>query len=152
MSVTGESYINSAKTALSIIFDDFALFNIVDFISSLVTFFGVLITVGVPTLVGFLIIRYARNADTYISSYGAVAIFFLSIMVSGLIISIIDSALNCVFIFYCFDKKFRSMGISVPNSPPAIRNFLGYGNFDNKGPAARAPAMTEEEFKPRPYI
>lgn len=63
MTVTGESYINSAKTALSIIFENFALFNIIDFISSLVTFFGILLTVGLPTLTGFLIIRYGRGAD-----------------------------------------------------------------------------------------
>lgn len=89
MAVTGESYINSAKTAMSIIFENFGLFSIVDFISNLVTFFGVLVTVGIPTLVGFLIIRYGRGADEYTSSYGAVAVFFLSILISGFITSMI---------------------------------------------------------------
>ena len=66
------------------------MFNIVDFISGLVTFFGVLLCVGLPTLTGFLIIRYGRKADEYTSSYGAVAIFFLSIIIAGLIISMIS--------------------------------------------------------------
>jgi len=60
MSVTGENYINSAKTALSVVFDNFGLFSIVDFIADVVTFFGILVTVGIPTLTGFLIIRYGR--------------------------------------------------------------------------------------------
>ena len=63
MTVTGESYVDSAKTALSIIFENFGLFTIVDFISGLISFFGILLAVGIPTLTGFLIIRYGRSAD-----------------------------------------------------------------------------------------
>lgn len=121
MTVTGESYINSAKTALSLIFENFGVFYIVDFFSDLINFFGILVSVGIPTLVGFLIIRYGREASTYQASYAAVAIFFMSILIAGLIITMIGEAMSCVFIFYCFDKKFRSMGIVVPNSPPAIQ-------------------------------
>lgn len=50
-------------------------------------------------------------------------------MIAGLIISMIGEALSCVFIFYCFDKKFRDMGIIVPNCPPAVRSFLQYGTI-----------------------
>lgn len=53
-------------------------------------FFGILFAVGVPTLTGFLIIRYGRDATTYIASYSAVAIFFMSILISGLIITMIS--------------------------------------------------------------
>jgi hypothetical protein len=126
MAVTGENYINSAKTALSLILDNFGLFYIVELITDLVSFFGVLITVGVPTLVGFLLVRYQNNATVDISSYAAVAIFFLSILVSGGIVTLIGEALSCVFIFFCFDRKFKNLGIIIPNSPPAVHDFLKY--------------------------
>jgi hypothetical protein len=61
MSVTGENYINSAKTALSIIFENFALFYIVDMMADIITFLGIIITVGIPTLTGFLIVKYGQN-------------------------------------------------------------------------------------------
>jgi hypothetical protein len=48
----------------------------------------------------------------------------------------ITEALSCVFIFYCFDKKFRSMGITVSNSPDAIREFDGYSSFNSPHPGA----------------
>lgn len=96
-------------------------------------FFGVLVCVGIPTLVGFLIIKYGRDASEYEASYATVSIFFLSILMSGIIISMVPEVLSCVFIFYCFDKKFKSMGIFVPNSPPAIQEFLHYGDNNIRG-------------------
>ena len=51
MSVTGESYVDSAKTAITIIFDNFGIFMAVDIISDLVTFMGTLICAGIPTIV-----------------------------------------------------------------------------------------------------
>ena len=123
MSVTGESYINSAKTALSIIFENFPLFYIVDFIGDLVVFFGILLCTGLPTLIGFLIVRYGQDSSVQEASYVAIVVFFLSILLSSAIIGMIGEALSCVFIFYCFDRKFTKMGISIPNSPATIRNF-----------------------------
>lgn len=89
MSVTGESYINSAKSAFSLIFENLGLFWVVDFISDLVKFFGILVCVGIPTLTGFLIIKYGRDANEYETSYATVSIFFLSILISGIIISMV---------------------------------------------------------------
>lgn len=136
MSVTGESYINSAKTALSIIFENFGIFYIVDFFSDLLVFFGVVLCVGIPTLIGFLVIRYQYNTDdtpTPEANYAAIMIFFLSILVSCVIIGMLGEALSCVFIFYCFDRKFARMGIRVPNCPEAIRNFHGESNQIGSG-------------------
>jgi hypothetical protein len=58
MTVTGENYVNAAKTALSVILENFGLFYVVDFIAELITLFGILITVGIPTLIGFVLVRY----------------------------------------------------------------------------------------------
>ena len=128
MSVTGESYIDCAKTAISIIFENFGLFYIVDFIGDLVTFFGVLATVGIPTFLAVIILGYADLGQSPTNkteevAYTAIAVFFLSVLIASLIISLIGEALSCVFIFYCFDKKFRGMGIHIPNTPAAIQEF-----------------------------
>ena len=128
MSVTGEGYIDCAKTTVSIIFENFGLFWVVDFISDLVTFFGILVTVGIPTLISVLILSYsdiAATGDQRVEeiAFTAVAVFFLSVLIASLIISLIGEALSCVFIFYCFDKKFRSIGIHVSNTPEAIQQF-----------------------------
>ena len=122
MAVTGESYWDSAKTTIGIIFENFGLFYIVDFISDLVVFFGILASVGIPTIVGILILTSQTENGGHIA-YSAVAIFFLSLMIASMIISMVGEALSCVFIFYCFDKKFKSMGIYVPNTPSTIQEF-----------------------------
>ena len=50
-------------------------------------------------------------------------VFYISAFIASLIISMVGEALSCVFIFYCFDNKFRSMGIEIVNTPAAIRQF-----------------------------
>jgi hypothetical protein len=60
MSITGENYIDSAKTALAIILSNFGLFYVVEFIAELVTMFGMVVSVGIPTITGFLIVRYSK--------------------------------------------------------------------------------------------
>lgn len=107
MSVTGESYIDCAKSALAIIFENLGLFYIVDFIGDMVVFFGILSAVGIPTVIGFLIVRYGhKQTDTADITFTCVSIFFMSLMLSSIIIPMISEALSCIFIFFCFDRKF----------------------------------------------
>ena len=113
----------SAKTALTIIFENFGLFYIADFFADLVVFFGILFCVGIPSVVGFLIIRYGQDSRDIEASYAVILIFFLSLLIVTVIIGMIGEALSCVFIFFCFDRKFTAMGINVGNCPPTIRNF-----------------------------
>jgi hypothetical protein len=57
MAVTGESYIDSAKSTISLIFENFALFVVVDLISGLATFMGILFVTGIPTLIGYFLLK-----------------------------------------------------------------------------------------------
>ena len=87
-------------------------------------FFGILLCVGLPTILGISLVRYtADDKNVNEAGYAAVIIFFLSLIIAVVIISMIGEAMSCVFIFYCFDRKFISSGIYVSNSPAAIRDF-----------------------------
>jgi len=50
--------------------------------------------------------------------WGGIIIMLLSIVISSVIIGLLNQALHCIYIFYCFDKKFKDMGINVKNIPP----------------------------------
>jgi choline transporter-like protein 2/4/5 len=54
MSVTGESYCDAAKTSAFVLFDHLGLFATVSVISNLVMFGGIVLAVGLPTIVGLL--------------------------------------------------------------------------------------------------
>lgn len=40
----------------------------------------------------------------------------------------LNQALSCIYIFYCFDKKFMEMGIQVKNIPEEIKNIFAEGS------------------------
>ena len=113
------------------IFENFSLYYIVDFIADMITFFGILLAAGIPTLIAFLITRYGQgdSFDTNEVIGTTIVVFILSLVLSSFIISMIGQALQCIFIFYCFDKKFLSMGINVTNVPSTIRNLQGYSDY-----------------------
>ena len=56
----------------------------------MINLFGLLVAVGIPTLTGFLIIKYGSGAKAYVASYGAVAIFFMSIIIAWLILNLLS--------------------------------------------------------------
>ena len=54
MTVTGEGYVDAAKSTIGIIFNNFSLFVIVDFITSFIQFYALVICVLLPALLGDL--------------------------------------------------------------------------------------------------
>lgn len=127
MSVTGESYLDSAKSAISLIFDNFALFFLVDVMSTILTLAGILLISGVPSVIGYFLLKETNsNPDQPYEGLGVAAIFLISLLIGSLFLSILSESLSCVFIFYCFDKKFHQMGYEVTNSvpPPMKQLFL----------------------------
>jgi hypothetical protein len=55
-----------------------------------------------------------------------------SIMISTLVFSVLVEAVSSVFIFYCFDVKFKEMGYSSHNMPVEINEALGNYGYDEK--------------------
>lgn len=48
-----------------------------------------------------------------------------SIMISGMIYSILVESVSSVFIFYLFDRRFKELGYSSHNMPAEINRELG---------------------------
>lgn len=53
-------------------------------------------------------------------------------MVSILVFSVLTEAISSVFIFYCFDVKFKEMGYGSNNMPAEINEALG--NYELNDP------------------
>lgn len=52
MSVTAENYIASAKSAIALIFNNFGLFYVVDFITNFIQLYSLIFCVLIPSLIG----------------------------------------------------------------------------------------------------
>jgi len=54
MAVTGEDFIDSAKTAIGIICNDFPLFSVARLITNLLVFWGAILSIGIPSIIAYL--------------------------------------------------------------------------------------------------
>lgn len=53
-----------------------------------------------------------------------------SIMISGMIYSILVESVSAVFIFYCFDRRFKELGYQSHNMPVEINQALGNAEYE----------------------
>jgi hypothetical protein len=128
MALTGENFINSAKTALGLIFNNFPLFWIVDFIADFIQFYSLILCILAPALLGGAIIWKQEGLEGT-AAIGGVIIFLLSWIVTSVILGILYEALSAVFILFCFDKKLRSRGFTNGRMPEEIKHL--FNDFDN---------------------
>ena len=132
MAVTGENFIDSAKSTIGIICSEFPLFTISRFITSLLVFWGVIISVGIPTVLGIVWMNNVEFGPEYMGSV-VLMIILSSILLSGMIFSILVESVSSVFVFYCFDKRFRELGFESHNMPAEINDALNVaGNEANQ--------------------
>lgn len=128
MSVTGESFINAAKTTIGILSRFFGLMSVANIITSLLVFWGVIIITGATFGISYV---WLDNEDIDSGTFAWLVLIsiFGSIMISTMIFSVLVEAVSSVFIFYCFDVKFRELGYSSNNIPPEINEALGNPEF-----------------------
>ena len=92
MAVTGESYCDCAKTTISLIFENFGLFVVVDIISSLVTFTGSLFICGIPAVIGYFLLKSTMenpNDATYLT-IAIVIIVLVALVIGSLFLSVLS--------------------------------------------------------------
>ena len=140
MAVTGESYLDSAKSAVGIIFENFGLFNIIEIFDTVLLIAGVLICAGIPAVGIFLILQFTIDPvpEPFEMAIAIILVFFITAIFVAYIINILGLALNCVFIYYCLDKRFRTFGIHIPNAPAEIHQL-----FDDKYKEAPVPSSQQ---------
>ena len=90
MAVTGESYIDSAKSAISLIFDNFLLFYLIDMVSSMVKLAGIIFICAVPGLTGFLLLRATSEDpdDVNFLTFGTVIIVLIAMLIGAIFLSV----------------------------------------------------------------
>lgn len=125
MSVTGENYINSAKTTIGILSRFLGLMSVSDIITGLLVFWGVIIITGLTAVISYY---WVSNESSDVIAMIMVISILGSIMISSIVFSVLVEAVSSVFIFYCFDVKFKELGFASHNMPAEINEALG--NFD----------------------
>lgn len=131
MSVTGENYINSAKTTIGILSRFLGLMSVSDIITGLLVFWGIVLITGVTSFISYFWLD-SRNLGSDVMAMLMVVTILGSIMVSSLVFSVLVEAVSSVFIFYCFDVRFKELGYSSNNMPNEINDALGNYHYEEK--------------------
>jgi hypothetical protein len=92
-------------------------------ISNLLVFWGVIVSVGIPCVVAYLWVGLKDSTKNDVGWVLAI-VAFGSVMISGMILSILVESVSSVFIFYCFDKRFKELGYATHNMPQEINTEL----------------------------
>jgi len=105
--------------------------SVTDIISGLLMFWGIVLISGLTGVISYF---WLKGNDLSSGDMAMVMIITIcgSIIVSSLIFSVLIEAISSVFIFYCFDVKFKEMGYSSHNMPEEINEALGNSNFNIK--------------------
>lgn len=91
MSVTGESYFDSARTTLSLIYPNFPLYFLVDIMNHVVTITGIIFVCGLPGLISFFLLRgTAENPDDLLTQVvGTVIIVLFGALIGAIFLSVL---------------------------------------------------------------
>jgi hypothetical protein len=122
MSVTGENFIDSAKSAVFLIYNNFGLFVAVEMVEFLLNVCVLFLTILLPTGLGLILLKLtysqAPNDEVIYMMLSAIAIMVICLLISMLTITLLSEALSCVFIFYCLDEIFRRYNFGIVNRVP----------------------------------
>ena len=146
MSFSGEGFIQSAKTAIYLIYNYFGIFisvEMVDFLLNLCVFF---LTIVLPTGLGFLLLKLtynqAGNQEEIYLITGTVIIFIVCILISALTVTILSQVLSCVFIYFCLNQQFRRLSYgSVNRVPSELQNL--FSSIEQQG------GQSNSDFRPQ---
>jgi hypothetical protein len=71
-------------------------------------------------------IVWTENVEFGPDNVGSVVLMIIlgSILLSGMVFSILVESVSSVFVFYCFDKRFRELGFESHNMPAEINDAL----------------------------
>ena len=115
LAITGESYVNSAKTTMGLLYRELAMLQITSMISNFLVFWGLLISVGIPSLLAYFLMT-GKAEDDQLGVVGLVAV--LSILMSMVIFEVIVESVGCIFIFYSLDRQFIQRGMARSSKIP----------------------------------
>lgn len=77
-----------------------------DIITGLLVFWGIVVVAGISGFVSWVMMN-STNATSSDIGYVIAIVVIGSIVVSSMVFSVLVEAMSSVFIFYCFDTRFR---------------------------------------------
>jgi len=98
-------------------------------IGEIVKYAGIFFAAGVPTLVGYLILHTVYNdkiAGSYEVTNFIILIFLVGLAISLYFVTLISISLSAFFIFYCLDRRYRDMGVTLLNTPLTFKTLNGH--------------------------
>ena len=110
MGISGENYINSARTALSLVSYNLKIFFLIDFISTLISLAGMILLTAFSGLISFFLYQNASELDPSENIYfpiGIIAVMLISSTIACVLFTSTSETLNCVYILYCLQKRFE---------------------------------------------
>jgi hypothetical protein len=105
--------------------------SVSDIITGLLVFWGVVFITGVTSVISYFWLD-SKGLDGGDLAMLMVVTILGSIMVSSLVFSVLVEAVSSVFIFYCFDVRFKELGYSSNNMPNEINDALGNYHYEEK--------------------
>ena len=110
MSVTGESFWDSAKSGSVIFFSQFPLFAIVSSVESIVNVAGVISTAILPTFAAYMMGEYFGFSSVTLLM-AVVVVFLVNLSVSSIFMATFSEAMTSLFVFYVLEMKMVEYGI-----------------------------------------
>lgn len=108
MAITGESYIESAKSTMGLLWRELGMLQITSIICNFLILWGLILSVGVPCILSYLLMR-DKPAEDIGPVIALVAV--LSLLLSMVVFELIVESVGCIFIFYSLDKQFIERGL-----------------------------------------
>lgn len=109
---TGENFVDGAATAGVIVVKNFSLFNSLESVSTFIFLSGLLLSTGVPTILGIIL------ANAYELDKLTVGVGIMVLIVSGVIAAVtlctFTESLVVLYLFHCMEKQLNHFGAGQP--------------------------------------
>ena len=117
ISMTGESYLDSAKLTGYLILSNFDMFDRFKLTSYFVYIGGLTISSGIPTFIGLYLMHMDGMVYYQLVIYGAI-IFFLSFLIGIVVYTTLMESVNAMFVLYCFETSATQFGQRIDRVQP----------------------------------
>lgn len=119
MSISGENYLNSARTALAVVSYNMPIFYMLDYLSTLITVAGSFFLSSLSALLGLFLLRNASQdavSDPYIP-IGVLAILSVSLTMSSILLCNTSETLTSMFLLYCLEARMEENKMETSTNP-----------------------------------
>jgi hypothetical protein len=115
MSLTGQGFVDSAKTGGIIIFSHPALFGSLGSVSGFIVLSGILFLTILPTVVG-VFVTVAMGLKEVAPITGCFT-FIISCIIAVYFLGTLSETISSMFVYYCFDRQLQIYGVRELNPP-----------------------------------